>query len=305
MSSASPRLPRYRRAAAEIPLLLTQRDLDILAAVESHRLLTSYHLQALIDGSVQQILRRLQMLYHAGYLDRIRPRFVQGGGSARMVYAITNRAIRALQDRGVLESSSRTDWNAKNRSLHDLSIRHRLLVSHARAVVELACRRAGCQLLCWKEGAALFDRVEVALPEGYAPVPVAPDAFFALQDAKGRMNFFLEADRGTMTIGRFVRKLQAYAAYFRGGRHKDKFSIRYFRVLTVTSTPARALNLVSAASRLDELQALSRMFLFSHQEQLSLAAPDSVLSTVWTEPAGQRVALVQDPFPNSGTEVNE
>src|SRR6266566_3373867 len=70
-------------------------------------------------------------------------------------------------------------------------------------------------------------------------IPVAPDAYFALEDAKGRTNFFLEADRGTMTTKRFHLKLKAYAAYWREKKHHDKFDIKHFRVLTVTQSDQR------------------------------------------------------------------
>ncbi len=298
------RLPRFRRAPAQSECALTPRDLNVLAWVQSYRLVTSQHLQALDRGSGQGLLRRLQKLFHAGYLERLLPRHVDGGGSAPMVYAITNRGIRALQENGRLANASRTDWNAKNHSLHDLSILHTLLVSQVRAVMELACAHAGMRLLFWKEGAELFDRVEVALPQGYTRVPVAPDAFFALEDAKGRMNFFLEADRGTMTVKRFVRKLQAYAAYFRDGRQKNKFGIRFFRVLTVTTTPARKSNLVSAAAQDEQLAGLDRMLLISVESRLSLQTPESVLSMIWTTLARRDAALAAQ-FPNNGTEVKK
>src|SRR5437773_4967596 len=84
------RLPRYRRAERQVNVMLTQRDLDILHIVQSHRLANSQHLQALVDGSDQGILRRLQLLYHAGYLDRLIPQRMYGEGSQKMTYAITN-----------------------------------------------------------------------------------------------------------------------------------------------------------------------------------------------------------------------
>jgi hypothetical protein len=54
----------------------------------------------LVPGSDQGILRRLQILFHAGLLDRLRPRFAKGGGSAKMVYAITNRGCRCSRRKG-------------------------------------------------------------------------------------------------------------------------------------------------------------------------------------------------------------
>jgi hypothetical protein len=53
------------------------------------------------------------------------------------------------------------------------------------------------------------------------------------------MYFFLEADRGTMTLKRFTLKLKGYAAYWREKKHEDRFGIRYFRVHIVTMSAVR------------------------------------------------------------------
>lgn len=140
ISSNPVRLPRYKRAEADVSLAITPRDLQILATIESFRLLDSAHILALTHGSDQGILRRLQKLYHAGLLDRLSPRFTPGGGSDKMIYAITNKGISTLQKEGLLKEVSATDRNAQNRDLHDFSIQHRLLVSHIRAMFMLACQ---------------------------------------------------------------------------------------------------------------------------------------------------------------------
>lgn len=295
MSSApiTTRLPRYRRAT-EVPCDLTPRDLDILKAVQSFRLLTSEHIQLLAQGSDQGILRRLQKLFHAGYLDRLRPNHVPGGGCAKMIYAISNRGVQNLQKAGLIQRLTKTDWNAQNRSLHDLSIRHTLLISHIRSVLTASCTPpSGLELLFWREGRELQDTIEVALPDSYARIPVAPDGFFGLRDAQGRSHFFVEADRGTMTVKRFTRKLLAYTAYFREKRHTAKFGIRFFRVLTVTSSAARCQNLRAAAAAQGEVRALGRMLLFTSEEKLSLMRPKRVLEDIWSLPgSSEHVSLL-------------
>jgi DNA-binding PadR family transcriptional regulator len=282
------RLPRYKRVQREVDFALTPRDLEILALVESFRLATSAHIASLTRGSNQGILRRLQKLYHAGFLDRLRPDRTSDGGSAKMVYAVTNKGIRELQKRGFVKEPTKTDWNYKNRSLDTLYMRHTLLIAHIRAVLTAACAsHPDLQLLFWKEGRETHDTIEVALDRGYAVVPVAPDAFFALQDAKGRMHFFLEADRGTMTIKRFTLKLKAYAAYWQERRHEEKFGIRYFRVLTVTESPIRTTNLIEAASKEGEVGKLVSLFLFTDKGKIALEEPMSFFERVWTEPCAQ------------------
>ena len=140
------------------------------------------------------------------------------------------------------------------------------------------------QFLFWREGRELQDTIEVALPEKYATVPVAPDGFFGLRDAKGRSNFFVEADRGTMTLKRFTRKLQAYAAYFRGKKQEEKLGIRFFRVLTITSSAARCRNLVQAATAAEDVREVGRLFLFATEQDLPLSSPGSVFTKIWTAP---------------------
>ncbi len=280
------RLPRYRRTTTGVRCVLTPRDLEILRTVESFRLLTSEQICALVAGSDQGILRRLQRLFHDGHLDRLRRRFVDGGGSTKMVYAITNKGVQTLQKAGLIAKATQTDRNAQNRELREFFVAHRLLVSHIRATFMLACQaNPDLQFLSWREGREIQDSIEVALPERYATVPVAADGFFTIRDAQGRTHYFAEADCGSMSIKRFTLKLLGYAAYWKAQRHTERFGIRKFRVLTVTSSRARCRNLVSAASAaLLDARDLRAKFLFATEEQLPLADPAKVFDKIWTSP---------------------
>src|SRR5712664_918315 len=128
------------------------------------------------------------------------------------------------------------------------------------------------------------------MAQEWSLTPVAPDAYFALEDAKGRTNFFLEADRGTMTLKRFHQKLKAYAAYWREKKHHDKFGIKHFRVLSVTTSAQRQENLASAVHADDDLRPLARMFLFTEEQRLSLGRPPCIFEPVWRMP-GQTAAI--------------
>jgi len=168
-------------------------------------------------------------------------------------------------------------------SLHDLSIRHRLLVSHIRAVITPACRNhPELKLLTWKEGRAIQDAVEIAVPIGYERVPVAADGFFSLGLQESRANYMVEADRGTSTVKRFTTKLQGFAAWHRQQRHKTKLGITSFRVLTVTSSDERLEHLVVSARQVCDVKDRGRMFLFTTEKELSLSKPDTMLNKIWT-----------------------
>src|SRR6266404_5000054 len=94
----SVRLPRFKRSPAVVSLRLTERDRDILALVRRHRFLVSDDIKALVSGSQQQILRRLQRLFHHGYLDRPRSQlnYFHQGGSNSIVYGLDRKGAKVL-----------------------------------------------------------------------------------------------------------------------------------------------------------------------------------------------------------------
>ncbi len=89
-----------------------------------------------------------------------------------------------------------------------------------------------------------------------------------------------------MTLKRFTLKLKAYAAYNEAKKHIEKFSIQKFRVLTVTSSAARCRNLIAAAEAAEDVRKLGRLFLFTTEEQLLLARPESIFEKIATVPGG-------------------
>src|SRR5260370_27111243 len=131
------RRPRFERAK-DAGMVLTPRDLLILRAVHRHRLLRSTHLIALLDGSPQTTLRRLQLLFHHGYLDRPAAQLDwYAQGSEPMVYALGNRGAAILAAEGERGGALRGDTN-RNGSRQFL--RHTLAGAEAMGAVEVACR---------------------------------------------------------------------------------------------------------------------------------------------------------------------
>src|SRR5438046_1476473 len=124
------RLPRFKRASKVAPMQLTERDREIIRLVHRHRFLRSSHIVALVAGSSQQLLRRLRLLYHHGYLERPRCQidYFQKGGSHHMVYGLGNKGGRFLQD-GFDVALREPRWSEKNRSIGRIFLEHALLVS--------------------------------------------------------------------------------------------------------------------------------------------------------------------------------
>lgn len=280
------RTPRFQRAAVAA-MQLTERDRAIIRLVHRHRFLSSRQIIALIGDSQLQVLRRLKLLYHHGFLERPRAQlqYFDAPGTRPIVYGLSAKGGMLLKQ--ALGDSSL--WSEKNRAIGQIFLEHALLVSETMVSVELACRKHGVRLLYEDE----IDLPVVKQPfqwrvkiQGGMNLGVIPDQVFALEypDQVGqtqRTYFFLEADRGTMPVVRknlfqtsFHRKLLAYEATWTNKVHQRHLGIPRFRVLTVTTIAARVQSLLEACSHLKRGHGL---YLFADQSVLK----KDLFSPVW------------------------
>ena len=289
------RLKKYTRERKKAPgIVLQKRDLKILELIFDYRFLRSDHIKALVqDGGVelktnQVILKRLQKLFHNGLLDRPRDQVrYDMQGSDRMIYALGNGGADVLTEALGIDRG-KIDWLKKNREVKRYYLQHVLMISEFRAALELALKgRRDVELVFWKQGDEIRDKVVATDEKGdKARYPIWPDGFFCLKTARGSLNFFLEADRSTMTNARFVRKVRGYWAYWKAGGHTKKYGIKYFRVLTITRSEARKENLRSATRQADGKKKGSTMFMFACEKKYSLAKPEKVLEAIWQTTKG-------------------
>jgi hypothetical protein len=277
------RNPRFKRVPAVAPLWPTERDWQIIKLVHRHRFLRSDQIIALIDGSRQQLLRRLALLFHHGYLERPRAQLVrpEHGGSHKIVYGLGRKGGTLLRQRFGLTVYAHS-WSERNHVFGRIYLEHALFVADVMVAIELACRKRGDVELLYEDELAIYAekqpfRWQVQVGRG-PKLGVVPDRVFALDftDAAGqrqRIHFFLEADRGTMPVKRrtlsqtsFLRKMLTYVATWHQGIHQRQLGINRFRVLTVTTIPKRVETLVQACSELPRGQGL---FLFADSSILT------------------------------------
>ncbi|MBI3459464.1 replication-relaxation family protein [Candidatus Acetothermia bacterium] len=111
--------------------------------------------------------------------------------------------------------------------------------------------------------------------------------------AKRTSHFMLEMDLGTMTVGRFIKKIQGYRAYWETGRHEIQYQIPAFQVLTVTTSEARLAHLLNETQRLYHQ---SRQFLFTTVNRYSLAEPELLItSPLFSVPASEHPTVLIEP----------
>ena len=286
---------------------LTEDDVEILRLVFEYRLACIEHLMALTGRSYVPIHRRVLKLTREGYLYRIARRF------EKHVFAIgKRRGIAVLVERG-LAPMELLAWRPRHNELRPMFLDHELMITDVHAALELSAREGDVRLVDWRQGPTLYDKVFV--PGNGARrrrLPVRPDALFTLEDlrrpaGRNRATFLLEADRSTSSHKRFSEKLRAYWHYFQQELHTKKFGVKKFRVVTVTLTRQRALNLCETAAGILPDGAAKQMFLFTSVENFSLENPGPVLDEVFIRPkdfgAGVRHRLIPPVKPAESDRV--
>jgi hypothetical protein len=67
-------------------------------------------------------------------------------------------------------------------------------------------------------------------------------------------------------------------------KQTEKFRIKKFRVLTITSSEARCRNMIRAAEAKEEVRRVGGLFFFAAEKVLPLSSPESVLNKFWRVP---------------------
>jgi hypothetical protein len=270
---------------------LTAREHSILRLAQRHRYIRSHQIVSLLGGSRQQILRRLQLLYHHGYLERPRAQltYYHQGGSRHIVYGLGTKGMNLLKRE--IHPQNGVEY-AGQHGAGRLFLEHALLVTDVMVAIELACRADGRVRLVHQDELQVTRksrpfRWRVQLHPGLK-LGVVPDQVFALEysgqeGGTERAFFFLEADRGTMPVTRrnlsqtsFRRKLLAYEATWFQNLHRRRFGFHRFRVLTVTTNAVRMKSLLDACAQLKSGRGL---FLFADRSVLD--QPAEILSPIW------------------------
>ena len=291
---------------------LTDRDVEIIRHVHKHRFLRSTHIISLLRDSTQPILRRLNLLYHNGYLDRPRAQidYYHQGGSRTMVYGLGNRGAYLLQQISGAQRP-RLDWSAKNQSAKPLYLQHTLMVADVMVALERACQENDkVRLIEAPELAARIPsstfqwQVQVNHDGETDRLGIVPDKVFALHFSDrppGRdiAYFFLEADRATMPVVRstirrtsFFQKMLAYYETWRQQLHTTLFDFHRFRVLTVTTTPLRARNILAANQSFNDGKG-SGLFLVTDANTVT-SGPNFLTLPFWSGRNGEIVRLMEE-----------
>ena len=325
MKERRKRKPRFVAVPPTNPRVQIQpRDAELIKHVYKHRFLRTGQIITLVRPVFRgkygedTIKRRLRELFDEDYLrlPQSQRRFFQpGNGNPENVYAIGNRGAEVLEKafgipRGKIE------WTWKNNKVGEDHIEHTLLIADVMVALELACRESSAvafidaeEILSWapegtrREPKPFEWRVTTNHLGREWRVPVRPDQVFGLEfpDKGTCAYFFLEADRGTMTVEPTVkapwkcsiyRKFVGYYATWEQKGHTRRFDIVNFRTLFVVQTNCARKRVESflEANRNARNGSGFGGFLFTDYE--TLVSHRNILEAPWRNGKGELASLL-------------
>ena len=237
-----PRAPRFE---------ITGRDLEVLQALQEFGLATRAQVQALFFPSLQTASKRLQLLFHGGYVERrVFPRaFFDFGspqaattavwGTPPMVYSLTPQGRELITAcRGEEEEEGR---ERAPEIQSPIFLAHRLALTDLRVALLGAAQRTGTESLrAWYEGAEAQQ--EWTSPAGKALI-LRPDALFFYGIGEKMLIAFAEVDRGTERGTQIQDKLARYVDYGRTDGFLRRYGRQHYRVLFLLTSRERQASL--------------------------------------------------------------
>lgn len=293
------RPPRDKRPG----LSLTERDLRILEIVSDYAVIDAQMLKALITaefpGSYDDSLkRRLQKLFVHEYLNRPVEQVVLQlrDGQRHLVYTVGREGAEILaRRRGI--PLEQIKWRLRDDEKSYKTLDHTLAISKFRTCLTLALKANALDLDFWKRDGELAFKIAFRVntqpqavlfrvPEGErAARTVRPDGFFAFNN-----HFYaLEVDRGTMGLSGVAKKMLGYLKFWKLIKEQPKqingYTIKDFRVITVTTNERRLRHLQETARRIDDKPGQGwRGFLFCLEGDYTIERPESILGPIMHTP---------------------
>lgn len=290
-----PRCPRFGRVQPPPRMVLTDRDRKILHAVHRYRLLLREQVEQLLfqpeNGQdhftkTSRVRLRLKLLYQNRYLERVPLPGAPGTWVWQPVYRLAAKGAQLVAEELGVKVSDLLYWGKGDDKDHRLTrvtplfLNHALEINAVRISVILAAEQNGYRVEKWLDDGQLKrrelkDYVSVREQGGSRSVPILPDAYFVLNLGDRRAHFFLEHDRATMSNARWATRVTAYLTYVRSGKYRERYQTRSLRILTVTTSEQRMINLKETTQKAGG----EDMFWFTTFDQVT---PASVLfGPIW------------------------
>ena len=288
------------------PLILSNRDEDILRAVSTYRFVTAKDMCALLYSPKSLTFVRERLSALSGHKDHVTDgsyplyRFALPTatiGNRERIYTLSTTGRQILESLGLP-----VDWHFQPSKVRNFSHSHILyniiltrfvVAAHTWSLTQAHTTLVASRL-CYE---LARDPVLLAVhQDGNATtVPVIPDCSFWFRTAGTRSHVLFELDRGMEDASRYLAHVKARLAFIRSGAYERVFQTKAViiayattgRIAAYRETRRRALCALTqeALTELHE-ESLARIFRFTavQFETLYEHAPSLFVGPVWYRP---------------------
>jgi hypothetical protein len=225
----------------------------------------------------------LQLLYHHGYLARIRVRVVLGEGRKPFVYALDTRGAIEVSKR-LSTSRHKLSWRSQQNDIRDWQrLEHDLRNNDTWVVLDRLVQVGKLERPYW------LTQRQLKAPTYKTKLPFivrnnqrkykTPDSYFALKfpGLHELAHCFYEEDRATESEKMWREKVEAYQQYRQQGYAATHFGSCNFRILTKTVNEDRLAHLKAWTER----NGGDAMFWFTTEQKVDIWQPNSWLEPIW------------------------
>ena len=261
------------------PIRLTGRDLEILLAVGDYRILSTSQIKRLFFRSIHKARKRLFKLWQHRLLDRRFQPVRIGESQPETLYVLSRQGARMVALRGGLlgEAGRLTPFERQGSSLF---LDHTLARNDVRIALQTAVRHEAGRHMEWRQDKGITGVVNVitgtASPR-LQRIALIADGRFLLKLGNCSRLFYLEVDRGTISLSRWRTRATAYSVLLR--RMQRSLGDTPFLVLVTTPSEIRARHIGEVVSSVS--QNGHPLFFFAPQRLFAETSEDLIAASIW------------------------
>ncbi len=272
------RKKKWQRAKSPQPISLQNRDRDIVVSVHEFGFLTREQIQRLFGFTcITRVNVRLRKLFDHGYLSR---RFQPTTrGSSKAIYVIGENGVKLVAEMSGIDTLEIKRRQRTYLARKELFFDHDLTLNDVRIVFCRAMEeQRDFRLDRWVGSTDCLQEYAIHDLKLGREIRTLfrPDGYFRYFHNDKLFGCFLELDRSTMSTVRFQAKIKTYLDYARSGFYRRRYGLTFFRVLVVTKSRERLLNLKSVTESLTDTT-----FWFTSIDLLTL---DHIFDRIWERP---------------------
>lgn len=280
---------KWQRAKSPEPMILQPRDQEIITKVYEFGFLSRDQIQRLMNFNCTiRANIRLRKLFDHGYLAR---RFLPAIlGSSMAIYFLGPEGIGLISEKIGVDPSEIQRRQKCLEQRKDLFFDHDLSVNEVRiAFYQALANPNGLRLDRWLTPIDCLEEYSLSDTKLGREIKTVfrPDGYFRYFHNDKLFGCFVEVDRSTMNHSRFQAKVKMYLGYAMSGFYQQKYGLKFFRVLVVTKTKERLLNLKADIEKFTD-----KIFWFTARENLQ---PGKAFGSIWERPGKKGTFSLLEP----------